>query len=516
MNGAEVLVRTLLATGVELCFTNPGTSEMHMVAALDRYPDMRAVLALFEGVATGAADGYARLAGKPAATLLHLGPGLANGLANLHNAKKAGSPLVNIVGEHALDHLRHDAPLTSDIAGLARPVSEWVARVENPSTLAVTTRDAVGIAATGRVATLILPADMAWGEAIDTSPPAWTRPPLTPPSDAAIAACRQALHDDPAGTFLLLGGSALLGSGAYWAGAIAQTTGCRVATQSLAARMSRGGDRPDLPRMPYDVDAALRFLSSVRKLVLIGARLPVSFFAQPGKPGVLVPDDCAVLELTRHGADPLATLVALGESMDVQPLRLPPTAPPAAPFGPLNADSIGAAITATLPPHAIVVDEAITMGRPIYAATARAASHDWLSNMGGAIGYGLPVAIGAAIASPDRRVLALVGDGSAFYTEQALWTMAREGLNISVVILANREYAILRNEWRRMGAGSDAANLPPRAHSMLSIDRPSPDWVAIARGHGMDAVRVQDAHALATALDAGYRQSGPRLVEAWI
>ena len=514
MNGAEVLVRTMLANGIDLCFTNPGTSEMHLVAALDGYPELRAVLALFEGVATGAADGYARLSGRPAATLLHLGPGLANGLANLHNAKKAGSPMVNIVGEHALDHLRHDAPLTSDIAGIARPVSHWFSRVENPATLEAMTREAVEVSRDGRIATLVMPADMAWSEAPQSAiAPTWSRKPPIAPSATALAGCMKALSEDPDGTLLLLGGSALLGDGANWAGAIARLSGCRVATQSLSARMTRGGDRPDFPRLPYDVDAALRFLAPVRRLILIGASLPVSFFAQPDKPGVLVSDDCSLFEPTRNGSDAGETLAALGSALGVEPLRMAPTPAHPAPEGPLTAETIGAAIAATLPEDAIVVDEAITLGRPIFLATTRAPNHDWLGNVGGAIGFGLPVAIGAAMACPERRVLAMIGDGSAFYTEQALWTMVREQLDITVVIFANRQYAILRNEWRRMGAGPNSTDLPPRAHSMLSLDNPSPDWVLIARGHGMDAVRVETSESLAAQLQSSHCSAGPRLIE---
>lgn len=521
MTGADILVRTLVASGVEICFTNPGTSEMHMVAALDRNPGMRAVLALFEGVVTGAADGYARLAGKAAATLLHLGPGLANGLANLHNARKAGSPIVNVVGEHAIGHLQYDAPLTSDIAGFARPVSDWIARAEIATMLAALTRDAVDVANTRRIATLILPADVSWSDAPDVPPPRPAGRPIPPPPSAgAVAASSDALQRDPASTLVLLGGSALVGDAAYCAGAIAKATGCRVATQSLSARMTRGGDRPDLPRIPFDVDAALKFLAGVRTLILIGAPLPVSFFAYPGKPGVLVEDSCVAIETMRDGADALATLHALGIALGVQPLRIEAMPAPPAPSGRLTAQTIAAAIAATMPQDAILVDESITAGRFIYASTGRAARHDWLNNMGGAIGYGMPVAIGAAIACPDRRVLAMVGDGSAFYTEQALWTMAREGLNITVVIFANREYAVLRNEWQRVGAGVSAgaatADLAGKARNMLSLDRPSPDWVAIARGHGVDAIRLDEAGALTQALRSAHEQAGPKLIEAWI
>jgi acetolactate synthase-1/2/3 large subunit len=524
MTGADVLVRTLLACGVDVCFTNPGTSEMHMVAALDRHPGMRAVLALFEGVVTGAADGYARLSGRPAATLLHLGPGLANGLANLHNARKAGSPVVNIVGEHAIRHLRYDAPLKSDIEGFARPVSHWVGRAEGPAMLGTIARDAVRVARTKRIATLVLPADVSWSAATPGVVPELgeSDAPPRPARPGAVGAAYEALTRDPSSAMLLLGGTALLDDGAYWAGAIARGTGCRVATQSLSGRMTRGGDRPDLPRIPFDVDAALGFLKGVRTLVLIGAPLPVAFFAYPDKPSVLIEDACITIDLTRDGEDPLATLHALGAAAEVKTLRLDPASPPAEPAGPLSPETLASAIAATLPSDAIVVDESITAGRFIYAATGRVARHDWLNNMGGAIGYAMPVAIGAAIARPDRRVLAMVGDGSAFYTEQALWTMAREKLDITVLILANREYAVLRHEWRRVGATAAVQHVPGstgitgRAHDMLSLDRPTPDWVALARGHGVAAERVDTASALTAALRDAYERKGPRLIEAWL
>jgi acetolactate synthase-1/2/3 large subunit len=511
MTGADLLVRTLVDAGIDTCFANPGTSEMHMVDALDRSPGLRPVLALFEGVVSGAADGYARFAGRPAATLLHLGPGLANALANLHNAKKARSGIVNIVGEHALVHLAHDAPLSSDIAGFARPVSQWIGRVDNPAGLAAMTRDAVRAAKDGDIATLILPADVSWGNAAESSQGEAHRATETeyPSIDKAVEALRTP------GAMLLLGGTALVEDGVYWAGAIAKATGCRVATQSLSGRMTRGGDRPDLPRIPFDVDLALKFLSGVRTLVRAGAPLPVSFFAYPGKPSVLVEDACRVIDAAGQ-ADPLATLRRLAEALGVVPLRVPAQPPVPAPAGKLSAETIAAAIAATLPQDAILIDESITAGRFIYSSTGRAARHDWVNNMGGAIGYAMPVAIGAAIACPGRRVLAMVGDGSAFYTEQALWTMAREGLNVTVLIFANREYAVLRNEWQRVGASSAIGELPKKARDMLSLDRPAPDWVSIARGHGVKGLRVDEAGALTEALRRAYTNDGPQLIEAWI
>ena len=515
MTGADVVVRTLLACGVDTVFANPGTSEMHMLAAIDRSTGMRPVLALFEGVVTGAADGYARFAGRPAATMLHLGPGLGNGLAGLHNARKARSPIINVVGEHALGHLKHDAPLASDIVGIARPVSDWIGRIDDPAKLAALTRDAVGAAKAGGIATLILPADMSWGQDAEV-PDAGSITNAAPPAPraSAIDESLAALRSEDA--MLLLGGTALVDDGAYWAGAIANAIGCRVATRSHAGRMTRGGDRPDLPRVPFEVDAELRFLSGVRTLVRVGAAVPVSFYGYPGRPGVLIEESSRVIDAAA-GADPLSTLRAMGQSLGVSPIRVAPQPAASLPDGKLNAQTIAATIAATMPEDAILVDESITAGHLIYGATGRSARHDWLNNMGGSIGWGMPVAIGAAVAQPERRVLAMVGDGSAFYTEQSLWTMAREGLNITVLIFANREYAVLRGEWNRVGAQRTAdGGLPEKARDMLSLDRPSPDWVSIARGHGVEAVRVEETSTLAEALRHAYASTGPFLVEAWM
>jgi len=513
MTGADILVHTLLACEVDTCFINPGTSEMHMLAALDRNPGMRPVLALFEGVATGAADGYARFARRPAATVLHLGPGLGNGLSNLHNARKARSPIVNIVGEHSLAHLKHDAPLTSDIAGIARPVSDWVRRAEDPGTLAALTREAVATATSGGIASLILPADVSWSEVFAVPAGGATSSSVSEePSHSVIEEAIAALRTE--GSMLLIGDTALVDDGVKWAAAIATATGCRVATRSHAGRISRGGGRPDLPRVPFDVDMALQFLASVRTLVCVGAPVPVSFYGYPGKPGRLVDHGCRVIDAAER-ADALAALRTMGQALAASPTRVTRQPSPAAIAGKLKAESIAAAIAATIPEDAVLVDESITAGHHIYAATGRSASHDWLNNMGGSIGWAMPVAIGAAIARPGRRILAMVGDGSAFYCEQALWTMARERLNITVLIFANREYAVLRKEFQRVGAaGTGQIGLPDKASRMLSLDRPAPDWVAISRGHGVEALRVDEGVALAEALRRAYVSDGPTVIEA--
>jgi acetolactate synthase-1/2/3 large subunit len=512
MNGAESLVRTLINSGVQVCFTNPGTSEMHFVAALDRVEGMHCVLALFEGVVTGAADGYYRMTGVPASTLLHLGPGLGNGLANLHNAKKARSGVVNIVGEHATYHIKHDAPLTSDIEGVARPMSDWVRTSRSALTVAADGALAVQVAREppGHIATLILPADTAWAES-DGVAAALAPAPRQPVASAAITAGAAALSRGDAAT-LMLGGAALRGKALELAGRIAARTGCRLMAEYNVARMECGAGRARVPRLPYVVDAALAALKDTRALVLVGAKRPVSFFAYPGKPSVLIPDDCTVTSVAAAGDDIEGALQALADELDAgaTPLaRVAPMPRASLPSGKVTLDGITEVIVALLPENAIVVDESITTGRSFSTAMMDAAPHDWLNIMGGAIGWGLPVAVGAAIGAPQRKVVVLEGDGSAMYTLQALWTMAREGLDVTVIVFANRSYKILHTELANVGAGAPGR----RAHDMLTLDRPHLDWIALARGHGVEAGRAATLEEFARELQRGLDIHGPYLIE---
>ncbi len=506
MNGAESLVRSLLASGVDICFTNPGTSEMHFVAALDRVPGMRSVLALFEGVATGAADGYWRMAGKPASTLLHLGPGLANGLANLHNARKAGSGVVNIVGQHATTHLALDAPLASDIEGIARPVSGWVHSSGAAADVGADAARAVQAArgTPGQVATLILPGDAAWSDGGRVVGPMAPSPP--DPVDAEAMARAAEMLDGP-DSLLLLGGRALSAENLELAGRIAAGTGCALLSEWANARVERGAGRVSVGKVPYPIDQALAALARFRRIVLVGARAPIGFFAYPGKPARLTAEGAEILELAGAGGDIAAALDGLAQGKG--PARLAQRVETPVPSGAITPDSIAAALACTIPEGAVVVDESVSTGRGFFAATAGAPPHSWLNNCGGSIGYGMPVAVGAAIACPDRKVLALIGDGSAMYTVQALWSMAREGLDITTVIFANRSYRILRGELANVGV----QNPGPRALDMLSLDNPALDWVAMARGMGVRAQRVEDAGALVAALRAGLAEPGPALIE---
>ena len=512
MNGAESLVRTLIAGEVNVCFTNPGTSEMHFVAALDKVPGMRCVLGLFEGVVTGAADGYYRMLGRPASTLLHLGPGLANGLANLHNAKKANSGIVNIVGEHATYHIAYDAPLTADIEGVAAPMSHWVKTSPNSRSIAADGALAIQAARQppGHIATLILPADTAWGPAIgiaETPPPA-ARAKV---SDDAVKAAAAMLRSGERAT-LLMGGDALRQYCLELAGRIAAKTGCGILTEGANTKLERGAGRVQVERIPYVVEKALGVVQAAGNLVLVGAREPVAFFAYPDKPSRLMPEKALSTKLVGLEDDIQAALEALAMelgALSTAPIGVAAPRRPALPTGEITPAAIASILGAMLPENSIVVDESVTTGREFFPETAGAPPHDWLNNRGGSIGYGMPVAIGAAIACPGRKVIALVGDGSAMYTLQSLWTMARESLDVTVLIFANGTYNILRGELTNVGV----RNPGPRAVDMLSIGRPDLDWVSLARGMGAEAARAKTCDELVKALSAGLRSDGPYLIE---
>ncbi|MBK9359591.1 MAG: acetolactate synthase large subunit [Rubrivivax sp.] len=512
LNGAESLVTTLAASGVELCFANPGTSEMHFVAALDRIPGVRCVLGLFEGVVTGAADGYWRMAGKPAATLLHLGPGLGNGLANLHNAGKARSGIVNVVGDHALDHARHESPLKSDAAAIAGSVSAWVRSSRSAAEVGLDAAAAVQATrdgAVGRIATLILPADTAWGAG---GRAAVAAPAAAASFDAAAvpATARWLTQLGPRALLLLGAGGSASERAQHLAAAIAAKTGCRLMAEFYNARMPGGRGRPRIERLPYVVDAAVAKLAGTELLVLAGAVEPIGFFAYPGKPSQLEPAGAALLTLAAPHHDVGAALQALADELGVSgEVTLPAQPRPLEPSGALNPESIAAAVAATLPEQAVVIDEGVTTGRSLAGAMGAAAPHDWLAVMGGAIGWGLPGAVGAALGAPGRPVLALEGDGSAMYTLQALWTMAREQLPVVVLVFANRAYRILQGELQGVGATISG----DKARDMLSLERPALDWVALARGHGVPGVRVESAEALVAALRDGFASRAPAVVE---
>jgi acetolactate synthase-1/2/3 large subunit len=511
MTGAESLINALAEHGVEACFANPGTSEMQLVAALDKQPSIRAVLCLFEGVVTGAADGYGRMADKPALTLLHLGPGFANGIANLHNAQRARSPILNMVGDHATDHLQHDAPLTSDIRGFASPVSRTYLVSASATTLAQTGLHALAASLThpGSISTIVVPADHAW---TSVEPQPYHLPEITTKriSDDTVQTAAQALRNANK-SCLFLGGRALREEGLEQAGRIAAATGCRLISETFFARQARGIGRVPTERLAYFGEAATEQLVDLDALVLVGVKSPVSFFAYPDKPSVLAPETATQTTLADAEMDVVDALRRLADVLDA-PAR-PEVTTDRAQYplgeGAIDANELGKVIANRLPDNAIVCDEGATNGLGAFLLTANAAPHDWLTLTGGAIGQGLPLAIGAAVACPDRKIIALEADGSGMYTVQALWTMVREALDITVIMLNNGSYAILNIELSRVGVAEPG----PTALSLLDLTNPEINWTDLAHGMGMNAIQVKTVDALDAAVGEALSHEGPSLIE---
>ena len=510
MNGAESLARTLVASGVELCFGNPGTSEMHFVSALDRVPGLRCVLGLAETVVAGCADGYARMAGKPAATLFHCGPGLGNAIANLHNARRGYTPVVNIVGDHATYHRPHDAPLTADTEGLARVVSSWVRTSSSARAVGSDAAAAVQAARTppGGVATLILPADCAWDEGgqpgAPLAPPA--RAPVAPEIVKDVASALRSRQ--PA--MLVLSGSALTEPGLRAAQRIAHASGAKLRTPTQVPRMARGRGRVPVDRIPYVVDAALKVLGGTRHLVLAGARAPVGFFAYPGKPSTLWPQDCELHVLASVEQDIVGALEALADELGAPrevPLRddLPK---PELHGGPFKPEAFGLTLAALLPENSVVAEDAVTSGRALFPLTWAAAPHDWIQITGGAIGHAFPAASGAAVAAPGRKVVCLQADGAGMYSLQALWTQARERLDVVNVVFANRRYAILQGELAAVGAQPG-----PASRELFDLSRPTIEWTKLAEGMGVEAVKVETLEGFADVFASACARRGPFLIE---
>lgn len=512
MNGAESLVRTLIGGGIEVCFANPGTTELHIVSAIDRVSGLRGVLGLFEGVVTGAADGYARMARKPAITLLHMGPGLSNGMANLHNARRARVPIVNIIGNHATYHQALDAPLASDIEGLARPCSAWVRTARTAEGLALDTAEAVVAAcsAPGRIATLIVPVDAAWGTAAGPAPlPTIASAPL--PTIATVEAAVALLRSGER-TALIVSGNGLYGTGLDSAGRIAAATGAQILAPFGFTRLERGAGRTIVERVPFLLDQAIALLARFRQFILVGAPLPVAFFAYPGQPGILTPPDGTVLTLAQPDEDVAGALAMLVEALGLSQSacgRVQDAIPISVPTGEVTTAGLAPVVGALLPEAAIVVDESLTSGRTLLAQTKGAKPHDWLVNTGGSIGIAMPLAVGASIACPGRPVLCLSGDGGGMHTLQSLWTMVRESLPVTVVIFANRTYAVVKAEWAGVGAGAYGRT----AEQLLEIGGPDLDWVSLAKGLGVPARRVTSLEEFGTMLGRGLASGGPNLIE---
>lgn len=516
MNGAESLVQTLITSGVDTCFANPGTSEMHFVAALDRVGGggkMKCVLGLFEGVVTGMADGYARVTGKPAATLLHCGPGLANALANIHNAKRANTPMVNIVGDHATYHREHDAPLTADVDGIARNFSHWVRGGTSSRTIAADGAAAVQAARTspGQIATLVLPANTAW-EMSDGPAAALPVPGRTPPAPAQVDQAARILRAAGSSAVLLLGGPAVATlAGQLAALRIATATGCKLLAQGSNARFARGRGHVPLERVPYPVDMAVDALKPYRAAVLAGTKAPVGFFAYPGKPGALLPADCDVHVLARIEQDVVAGLEELADALGAPKTVAVPDPgprPEAARDAAIGPEAVARTVAALMPDNAIIIDESVSFGRGFFPNTHAAPAHDWLQITGGAIGCGLPLAAGAAIAAPDRKVIGLQADGSAMYTPQALWTMAREKSDVCITILSNRKYQILLGELAGVGANPGRTAL-----DMMDLGNPDIGWPKLAESLGVAAAQATTMAEYADVFAGAMRRPGPFLIE---
>ncbi|HEV2363856.1 MAG TPA: acetolactate synthase large subunit [Caulobacteraceae bacterium] len=512
MNGADALIRTLTKNGVTACFANPGTSEMQFVSALDRRPEMRSVLCLFEGVATGAADGHGRMTGRPACTLLHLGPGYGNGLANLHNARRAFTPIVNIIGDHATWHQQYDAPLASDIAAIASANSVWVKSARAPDEVGPLAAEAVRVSLSppGGSASLILPADCAWTETTVEGPlieaPAKTSVAARA-IDEAVSALRAARKP-----VVLLGSGACNSDGIAAAGRL-RAWGARALTDTFIARQPRGAGSFAPDRMMYFAESALTDLEGVDLIVLVETVDPVAFFAYPGRPSVLVPDGCRTIQLAGRAEDGPAALHAVAEAVGA-PQDFPTGGHdrPDPASGPLTPAAAGAAIARHLPEGAIISDDSVTSGQPILNLTRSAAPHDWLGLTGGAIGQGIPVAVGAAVASPGRKVISLNGDGAAMYTVQGLWTAVRERLDLTVIVFANHSYRILAIELGRTGAG----NPGPAASRLLSLGDPAIGWTRLAEGMGAASSYCDTAESFEAAFAGAMAEAGPHFIEAAI
>ncbi len=511
MTGAECLLRTLLKNGVDVCFMNPGTSEMQFVAALDRVNGMRPVLGLFEGVCSGAADGYARMMRKPAATLLHLGPGLGNALANFHNARKARSPIVNIVGDHATAHKAVDAPLSADVAAFARTVSGYVREVNDSGEFGALATQTIEAAAgpPGQVATLVVPADFSWNEAGEVG--AAVKLPVRQRASAQeVERAAHGLRQLGPTAGVLMGGQTVVDEGLRAAQRIAAGSAARLFYDRNASRAALGGGRFEPMRVAYFPERAEVQFAGLKHIFLIEAKAPVSFFAYPGRKSTLLPDDCTVTVLAGIDGDGLYALEALADHFPALEKAYVTQSIDAPREGALTAELLGRAIVALLPKDAIIADEMVSSSEAVVPLLGAARRHDFLPVTGGSIGQGLPVAVGAAVACPDRKVVALEADGSGMYTLQALWTMAREKLNITVVVFANRRYRILDVEMKRTGSGA----LGPLADSMLDIGRPALDWVKLAEGCGVEGSRATTTREFADQFSDALKASGPRLIEA--
>ena len=510
MTGADALVQTLADCGVKACFANPGTSEMHLVTALDNEPRVRSVLCLFEGVATGAADGYARVSGVPAMTLLHLGAGYMNGGANIHNAKRAHTPMINVIGDHATYHVRYDAPLTSNILGLVGPNSIWVKSVDDVSKAGTLAEEAFRASQSGKGGpiSLILPADSAWNEGAqkaDQRP----LPTKQPASEDIVAEAAQKVTSAEK-PMILISGTALSEAGLSQAARL-EAAGVRVMTDAFIWKQARGAGRFAPARMQYFAEGAMADLEGADLMLVAGTQMPVAFFAYPDKPSVLVPEGCELFLMGGPESDSAETLKLLADKLGAKgSAPVMERKAPDCPDGPVTPKTVGQSINRHMPSGGLISDDGVTASLPVFLATMGAEPHELMMLTGGAIGQGMPLAIGASVAKPDAKTICLTGDGAGMYTVQSLWTMARENLDVTTIVFVNHSYRILNIELQRTGAG----NPGPAAQSMLNLGTPEIDWVAMASAQGVHAEAVSTAEAFDEAFERAMNTKGPKLIAA--
>jgi acetolactate synthase-1/2/3 large subunit len=513
MTGAEILIETAVKAGIEVCFTNPGTTELPLVCAFDSVAGIRPVLGLFEGCCTGAADGYGRMTDKPAMNLLHLGPGLGNGIANLHNARRGRTPVLNVIGEHATWHRSADAPLNMDIATLAETVSGWQRTSAAPQNLSRDTADAITAALQGKVATLIVPSDVQWSESPNNKIHLSKTPDAFVDKDSIERAADLLRTDQKAA--LILGGWALRHKGLMAAARIKAKTGCDLLSERAPARMERGAGIPATEFIPYFPKQALDLLSKYRAFVLAGAGEPVTFFGWQGYESKLLNDDqdiCQIKAADKNLAQTLENLADALEapgSVDAADVGFSQVERPALPQGKLTAQNACLILAALQPENAIIVNESITSGTAYFPLGPGLPSHSLLMLPGGAIGYGMPCAVGAAIACPRRPVINFQADGSAMYTVQALWMQAREGLDITTLICSNRSYNILNIEFFRSGVTTPGRH----AQTLTDLSNPAINWVQVSKGMGVPAVAVSSCEELVGQLERALKEPGPHLIE---
>jgi len=518
MNGAQALFKALTDAGLDTCFANPGTSEMQLVYEIGLTKGVRPVLCLEENVVTGAADGYGRMAGKPAFTLLHVGSGFANGIANIHNAGRANTPIVNVVGANATYHQpnypEHEL-INGKIVDLARVVSHWAHEAKSASDLAVLGALAARYSriGSGKICTVIAPTNCHWDPAV--APPVPAPPMETPKVSPQTIQEVVTLLSNGKKTALLLGSHALYGDGLELAGRIAAKTGANLLAETTASRFARGEGRVPAEKIPYLPEQAIPFLQKYEQLILIGALFPVATFAYKGKPLIKVPASCQVTAMATVEHDIWSALGDLAKAVGApsQPAARCVRSERAPPAGVLTDATIGQSIGLLLPENTILVSDSATTEGSLYLGTEGARAHDYLfADCGGAIGAGLPVGLGAAVACPDRKTVVLEGDGSGMYTPQTLWTLAREKADVTVVVLKNDSYGILNIELARVREGEPNEKML----SMLHLGNPSLDWVKLAEAQGVPATRATTAEEFHRQFAAAMSTKGPKLIEAKI